>query len=191
MGVAWAHGCSHRGCGQVTTLDMAMARDYIGHGPTDVSHDRWGLPELMVVHITVVFRWLHWTWPWPGDYIGHGPTDVSHERWGLPELMVVHIAVVARWLHWTRPDRCLPSIRKNLICDCWGSKYQCCHYFSSRDCPSGFYPLSLSLFLFPLWRLYTRGPSKLRPLGLIRPATAFSVVRLSGMILLSFVWFGF
>ena len=25
--------------------------DYIGHGPTDVSHDRWGLPELMVVHV--------------------------------------------------------------------------------------------------------------------------------------------
>ena len=43
---------------------------------------------------------------------------------GLPELMVVHIADVAQWLHWTWADRCLPWIRKNLMCDCWGSIYR-------------------------------------------------------------------
>ena len=85
-----------------------------------VAH-RWGWLVSWSIS-SVVVLWLHWTRPWPGDYIGHGPTDVSHERWRLPELMVVHIAVVARWLHWTRPDKCLPWIRKNLICDCWGSK---------------------------------------------------------------------
>ena len=46
--------------------------DYIGHGPTDVSHDRWGC----------LSSWLFTSRSWPGDYIGHGPTDVSHNRWG-------------------------------------------------------------------------------------------------------------
>ena len=45
-----------------------------------VAH-RWGCLVSSLIS-SVVVRWLHWTWLWPGDYIGHGPTDVSHGRWG-------------------------------------------------------------------------------------------------------------
>ena len=45
--------------------------DYIGHGPTDASHDRWGCLN----------SWLFTSRTWPDD-IRHGPTDVSHNRWG-------------------------------------------------------------------------------------------------------------
>ena len=51
---------------------------------------------------------------------------------GLPELMVVHISVVARWLDWTLPDRCLPWIRKNLICDCWFKKISIKYHYQNR-----------------------------------------------------------
>ena len=77
-----------------------------------VAH-RWGLPDLMI------------------DLVGCGlvtTLDTARQMSvitdGLPELMVVHVADVARWLHWTRPYRCLPWKRKNLMCDCWGSKYK-------------------------------------------------------------------
>ena len=65
------------GCGLVTAFDTVMASDYIGDGPTDVSHDRWGCLN----------SWLF----------------TSYVAWTLL---------------WTWPNRCLPWIRKNLMCDC-------------------------------------------------------------------------
>ena len=51
----------------------------------------------------------------PGDYVGHGPIDVSHDRWGCLISWLFTSDVVRRLL-WTRPNRCLPWMRKNLMC---------------------------------------------------------------------------
>ena len=81
--VIWTHTVAHRwDCLVSWLISSVVVRwlhwtwpwpgDYIEHGPTDVSHDRWGC----------LSSWLSTSWSWPGDYIGHGPTDVSHDERG-------------------------------------------------------------------------------------------------------------
>ena len=77
--VIWTHTVAHRwGCLVSWLISSVMVwwlhwtrawpGDNIGHGPTDVSHDKWGC----------LSSWLFTSRSWPGDYIGHDQIDVCH-----------------------------------------------------------------------------------------------------------------
>ena len=91
-----------------------------------------------------LISWLFTSLTWPEDYSWHGPIDVSHDRWDCLK-SGLYTLDVARGLLWARPDRCLPWIRKNLMCDCWGSIYQL-RGATGEIC--NFYNLSARLLIF-------------------------------------------